>query len=405
MSSDPRPKLRALERFTLPTPDGGFLVLRDPLGVAPMQKIEKDLEPVLDALDGTKTVSQIRQSLSMVHGLVLDPADFDAFVTQLERDGLLEGPGFLALRAAAVEQFEREDVRAPRAAGVLFPDDPEELAALMGRCLPAPHDRVDADRSTRALLTPHHDFEAAAEVLEPCIRDLPSPDAIDVIVLLGTDHASGMRPFAITDKDYATPLGTVTTDYELADRIFTALPETQIEQLRHRDAHSLEFPAVMLRHLYQDRCPRVLPVLCGRAGFQGRDAPAARAALVEAITASVDPARIVWWASAELSHVGPAYGHPDGDTSERLRAMARRQDQRCVHHLVAGRRVELDRLLERSPLELRPSGAAAIELLLDALGPEAGAAEARYAAAEVMPQHGPSVTGWAGLVGARFSWT
>ena len=119
MSSDSRPKLRALERFTLPTPDGDFLVLRDPLGVAPMQKIEKDLEPVLDALDGTKTASQIRQSLSMVHGLVLDPADFDAFVTQLERDGLLEGPGFLALRAAAVEQFEREDVRAPRAAGVL----------------------------------------------------------------------------------------------------------------------------------------------------------------------------------------------------------------------------------------------------------------------------------------------
>ena len=53
--------------------------------------------------------------------------------------------------------------------------------------------------------------------------------------------------------------------------------------------------------------------------------------------------------------------------------------------------------------ELRPSGAATIELLLDALGPGACAEDARYAAAEIRPQRGPSLTGWAGLVGARFS--
>jgi AmmeMemoRadiSam system protein B len=397
-----RPKLRRLERFYLAGETGNNVVLNDPLGIAPLEKLDTDFEVVLDALDGTKTLAQIRQSLTMMHGLSIPPEDLDAFVRQLDAEGFLEGESFSRLQAAAVSAFDRDDCRATSVAGTLYPDDPVALGALLHEVLPDRAGRFQPGGNTRGVLIPHHDFGAARGVLDPTLRQLPEADEVDLVVVLGTDHAPGMRAFAATDKDYDTPLGLVRTDYELADALFEEVPWLSMESLRHRTAHSVEFACVLLRFLYADRCPPILPILCGRTLLGSEAEYRSRDELLAGIATHQGSRRILWWTSAELSHVGDAYGTDQNEEDGRLLDVARTHDARCIQRIKAGDRQALTRALERSPPTVRPSGAAAIDTMTHALGGEVNVDFATYESVQLRFPHLPGLSGWAGLAGIRF---
>ena len=150
MATPERPKLRRLERFYLAGDEDEHVVLSDPLGIAPLEKLDRDFEVVLDALDGTKSIAQIRQSLSMMHGLSIPRADLDDFVAQLDADGFLEGESFSRLQATAVSAFDLSDRRATSVAGTLYPDDPVALGALLHEVLPDSASRTQPGESAGA---------------------------------------------------------------------------------------------------------------------------------------------------------------------------------------------------------------------------------------------------------------
>lgn len=406
MAAPERPKLRRLERFYLPGGEDEHVVLSDPLGIAPLEKLDRDFEIVLDALDGTKSIAQIRQSLSMMHGLSIPRQELDTFVAHLDTDGFLEGESFSRLQAAAVSAFDHNECRATSVAGTLYPDDPSALRTLLTSVLPDPASRIQHASRTRGVLVPHHDFQAAGSVLDPALRDLPNPEDVDLVVVLGTDHAPGMRAFAGTDKDYETPFGTVRTDFELADSLFDKVPWLVAESLRHRTAHSIEFACVLLRYLYEDRCPPMLPILCGRTLLGSDTGYRARDELLAAIAALRGERRILWWASAELSHVGGAYGTTASEDDSRLLKIARTHDARCLERIAANDRHALTRALERAPPTVRPSGAAAIDTITHAfghdVGVEIGVDSSTYESVALSFPHLPGLSGWAGLAGVRF---
>ncbi|MGB1699597.1 MAG: AmmeMemoRadiSam system protein B [Nannocystaceae bacterium] len=402
MAAPERPKLRRLERFYLPGGDDEYVVLSDPLGIAPLEKLDRDFEVVLDALDGTKSVSQIRQSLAMVHGLSIERTDLEDFVAQLNRDGFLEGDAFAQLQATAVATFDDNERRATCVAGTLYPDDPNELRALLGELLPHPERRTSSTGRTCGVLTPHHDFTTAGAVLDQTLRDLPSPADVDLVVVFGTDHAPGMRAFAATDKDYETPLGLVRTDFELADALFDEVPWVVAESLRHRTAHSIEFACVLLRFLYGEQCPPMLPILCGRTLVGSESGYRARDELLSSLTRLTASRRVLWWGSAELSHVGAAYGATENDDAERLLELARTHDTRCIERIKSGDRPSLSRALERAPPQVRPSGAATIDTLTHAFDDSVRVDAASYESVSLQFPHLPGLSGWAGLAGVRF---
>ena len=94
-------------------------------------------------------------------------------------------------------------------------------------------------------------------------RELP-----DFFVILGTGHSGPANNFAITEKDFVTPLGVASTDRdfvaalrEQCDTDFTA------GELAHKSEHSVEFQVVFLQYLYKrlglvERGPSIVPVLC-----------------------------------------------------------------------------------------------------------------------------------------------
>lgn len=392
-----RPKLRNVERIPHDRDGVPHVILRDAMGIADPVAIDAEFVPVLDALDGTRTLAQIRQSLRMTRAIDVPIDDLGAFAAQLEEAGLLEGDAFRRRWLALHDAFLAADVRAPTLAGTLYPDDPEALRQALHDALGTP---AAATTDTTALLVPHGPLELVGHVLRPALTHLPRADTIDVVLMLGTDHHPGLLPCAVLDKGYQTPLGRTVPATDEIDALVRRVPWLDREAIRHRTAHSLEWATLYLQHVWGAAMPPVVPLLCGAATF-GKDG-ALHADLPEVVAALdglVEAGRVLVVAAAELTHAGPAYGRNDLD-AEGLAALADR-DRRVVAAASRGRTTDAVNagadLLEQG----RPSGLATLALLSELVT----SMRARAFDYELVPVTGAAdgPRGWLGCASAHFA--
>jgi len=391
----------AVERIPLdregPTGTEALLVLRDPLGLCEPLAVDRDLAGLLDLIDGTRTVSQLRQSMLMRGEADVSREDLEAFVDALCEAGLLDDDEFRARWLEAHDEFMARERREPWAAGLLFPREADALRALLSQTLPAPEGRMVRGSRTRGVVCPHQPFERAAKVLDATLRELPPADEIDVVVVLATDHHPGMLPFAVTDKGYATPLGAVHADAELVAALDDRLGWIRREEIRHRTGAPIEFAAVMLRWIYGRACPPMLPVLCGRSALGAGEVDHAED-FVAALELQLEGRRVLYWATAELAHAGPAYGGRSLDDASV--ADIRAHDEACLDALIGGKVSRFrQRCLEDVP-HGRPSGAAALDVMVRLLPVGYRAHLGGYDAA---PVDDDPARGRVGMAGVRFS--
>ncbi|MBK7823859.1 AmmeMemoRadiSam system protein B [Nannocystis sp.] len=393
-----RPKLRKLDRTVLRRGDEVLVVLRDPLGISEPAAFAQEATQVLDMLDGQRTPAQLRQSLLLRGRMDLSLEDVLGLLTELGDAGFLDDDRFRGMWEATRREFMASAVRAPRFAGLLYPADPTALRAALRDALPDPAARLQPGSEVIGVLLPYQPIEGrVAALVNTTLQGLPPADALDLVVLLGTDHHPGRLPFAITDKAYDTPLGQVANARAVVDALDRRLPWIRREELRHRESTSLELAALLLRHVYGDACPPVLPVLCGQAALGTGEEETATDAFLATMEHVLEGRRVLWWISAELSHAGPAFGRP-ALAPEGVRALAER-DLGCLDSLCAGRPEQLAaRCLENDDQLGHPSGAAALSTLARLLPVGYRAELVEYLTAR---PPGPD-EGWLGLVGMRF---
>lgn len=382
-----RPRLRKVHRIREPHADGPRIVLYDPLGFADEVAIDAVFEPILDRLDGTRTVRQIRQSLLMSDGPAISTEDLAAFVEDLSAAGLLDDETFRDRAAAAIAEFDAAPVRAPVAPGTVFPADVGQLVRSLGRILSQPPPRIEAGASTCAVVTPDLPPSAVAPLLDATVRALPERDAVDLVVFLGTDPMPGHVPYTVCTKAYATAVGTVPVS-PLVDALLERVPEAGREELRHRRAHTVEIAATYLAWVYGSAPPPALFVLVSRAAVEDQAARDRFLAALESVCAGRRP---LLWGSCALSHTGPAYG-VDVPADQ-----AARSDERMLEAL----RTASPNRLARAARRARPpsSGAGVLSTLLELLPPGSTATAVDYR--QVAPGHG--IEGRVGAVGARFA--
>jgi AmmeMemoRadiSam system protein B len=166
----------------------------------------------------------------------------------------------------------------------------------------------------------------------------------DLFVIFGTCHAGMEHPFALTRKDYASPLGDLAVDRDFVDALATrARQDCFGSELAHRVEHSIELQAVFLRHLFAERDDvRIVPVLAsfaheamhrGRRPDDDPRVPRFLEALAETIAASGQRVAII--AGADLAHVGPRFGDPGPVGSPEL-ALIEREDTVMLESVAAG---------------------------------------------------------------------
>jgi AmmeMemoRadiSam system protein B len=198
------------------------------------------------------------------------------------------------------------------------------------------------DRPVRGVVSPHIDFERGGPSYATTWKAAgqAARDA-DLVVMLGTDHQGESGSITLTRQHYATPYGKLPTSVDLVDRIADALGEHACfdGELNHRSEHSVELSAVWLHHMREGAPVEFLPVLCGSyAGYlDDPDGPEADAT-IERFVAAMEPVlsdrEVLVVASADLSHVGPAFGGEPVDGLER--AKLRLSDSRLIAPVLQG---------------------------------------------------------------------
>ena len=246
----------------------------------------------------------------------------------------------------------------------------------------------------RGVLVPHGPPEVVGSVVDPTLTELPPPDELELIVILGTDHGPGLTPYVATRKAFATPLGVVDNATETFDALQRRVPWIDREEIRHRDAVSIEVAVLYLQQIYGEGCPPILPVLCGQTVLRGRaDGHAAR--FVAALEALTEDRPVLYWGSAELHHAGEAYGRPPLD--EGAAAVLAARDQACLKDLAAARVDALASRCREPHPQGRMSGGAVMTTLASVLGAQSRADVAAHET-KTIPGSASSI----GLAGVRF---
>jgi AmmeMemoRadiSam system protein B len=342
MESDAKtPRFRPLTIFPHEVEGRRVLALKDAEGITErMAMLPPPLVPfLLEMFDGRHTLDQVREEYHRRSGGDRIPeGDLEMLIEQLDEALLLDTPRFRDHYRSLLSEWQRLETRPAMHAGQAYPAEPEQLVTF----LDAFYDGVESPRSPSplaAVAVPHLDLRSGGPTAARALAGLDRAFDGDTVVVLGVGHQHLSQPFALSPKDLSTPLGPLPVNDDLYHRIVEKAGSWILDdEFSHRNEHSIEFAAVLLKHALGDRELSVVPVLCGSlhhllgSGLPPRDDPRI-GAFLETLEEEIGDALL--YASVDLAHMGPYYGDDALLTEDDLERVGRED------------RVALDRLAAR----------------------------------------------------------
>jgi AmmeMemoRadiSam system protein B len=163
----------------------------------------------------------------------------------------------------------------------------------------------------KGLVTPTYDLKQAGPVYAWAYKELQECQQPDVYILIGTAHAGLENLFAVTDKDFETPLGVASVNRPIVNRLKAVAPEFFEEDIAHQSEHAIEFQLPFLQSVI-DKPFTIVPILSSFSALSLND-PTVRSsvdrflcALRETIDISGESVCVI--AAGELAHIGLRYG-------------------------------------------------------------------------------------------------
>jgi AmmeMemoRadiSam system protein B len=349
MSIAEYPCLRAIEAVPVEREGETWVALRDPAGYTPsVIMVPAALLEMVALFDGEHSIVDIQADLMRRHGEIITREHIEILIEALDGHGFLESPSFAARRAAIETEFLAARSRPATHAGGAYADDPVALRAAMDGFFtspdgPGPIAARNGGAPVRGLVAPHIDFHRGGPAYAWAYRDLAERGDADCFVIFGTCHAGMAQPFALTRKDFDTPLGPARVDAEFVDALAARAKQDCFgSELAHRNEHSIEFQAVFLQYLYAGRREiTVVPVLTSfvhealAGGRRPEDDVCVRAfldALAETVAAS--RRKVAFIAGADLAHMGTRFG--DAPVSPAELERIGREDRAMLERVEAG---------------------------------------------------------------------
>ncbi|MFW6108305.1 MAG: AmmeMemoRadiSam system protein B [bacterium] len=343
-----KPKLRPLQAVAVRHEGELMVQLFDPAQLSDHVAIVPEQMVVLLALlDGTRTLADIQGALSRHFGERIPSQQIESVVQQLDEALFLDSDRFADHVRELTEAFRAAPLREATSAGSGYPAEPAALKTHLDELFtaddgPGRPEAGSADGELVGLVAPHIDFARGGPSYARAYKALGDGCDADLFVVLGTAHHGRDALYILTDKDFATPLGTVKTDAGLVHALAEHWDgDPFAEELVHRHEHSVELQLVFLQHLVGDRDIAVVPVLCGAmaqaVGAEGRPSEVAAvadftAALREIIAGSGRKACVI--ASADLAHVGRHFGD-DYALTPQVMGDVERADLKALDHVLS----------------------------------------------------------------------
>jgi AmmeMemoRadiSam system protein B len=324
------PKLRAIDVRPFVRDGQAYLLLRDPLQLTDMAvTIPQQLGPVLMLCDGTRDSGALCAALGIRFGLRVGVGVMEQLVAALDEALLLDNERFIEARERALTEYRQAPFRPSSSAGQSYPADADELRHLLRGYVEGvdEEDGETAPVDVRGIVSPHIDYARGGPVYARVWkRAEEAVKAVDLVVLLGTDHIGEDGVLTLTRQHYRTPFGVLPTACDVVDVLADAVGAEAAfaDELHHRGEHSIDLAAVWLHYVRQEEPCQLVPILCGSFGhFVSGDGEPASApainALVDALRQATEGRRALIVAAADLSHVGPAFGGQPLDLIGRAR--------------------------------------------------------------------------------------
>ncbi len=325
MAAHDCPRLRPLhfQRVSLGGSRTGVALL-DPLGIAadPVVIPGDIFSRLVRRLDGRTPLALLEAELARDADPLLTAVEVRAWIERLDRALLLDGQAFARVRA----DYHARTQRPAALAGLSYPENAAVLTRQLDRFYdgpsgagrPRPLAGPRARVAIQGVLSPHIDFNRGGSTYTWAYRHLVEATDATLFVVLGVAHQATRRRFVLTRQDFATPLGVVSTDRALVDRLADRLgPQVFDDELVHRHEHSVEFQAVFLQHALGAIRPfRILPILVGSFhDLMERDTDpmtdpevSGFVTALRDLVAEQEPGRVAFIGGIDLSHIGPEFG-------------------------------------------------------------------------------------------------
>jgi AmmeMemoRadiSam system protein B len=353
---DAFPRLRPIEAFPVQRDGQTVIYLKDPqnfaspLGISPVGYF------VLTHFDGRHSLLDIQEAYCRQFGDLLLSDELKKFIGLLDTHYYLHSERFLAYHNRVVEEFRRRPTRAPAHVGGVYQSDPVELKRQLDGYFIAPNGPGMPSRKNRgsipkAVVAPHIDFHRGGPAYAWAYKELIEAEGADLYILLGTSHCTGQNPFILTLKHFETPLGTVETDQEFANRLRARCQADLLaDEFLHRGEHSIEFQVLFLKYMAQRRVEwfgqpekafKILPILVSSfhpmvasQRLPEKDPAVGRFLQVLQELASQESRRLCFVAGVDLAHVGRQFGDREPITPDFLK-WVEDEDRLLIERLIA----------------------------------------------------------------------
>jgi len=384
MSSLDRPKLRPVIPRRVEHQGQVFVVLQDSPAVLaqPIMIPHDGFHHIVRHFDGQSTLVEIQARVMRQTGLFLAIKELEELVQRLDAAMLLEGPTF----ASFLESYRQSGKRPAALAGRSYAGTVRALRAQLEQFFVGaggagrPSAPREASGAFRGILSPHIDFQRGGSVYAWSYKELVEQTDADTFVILGVAHQYCQRRFALTRKDFETPLGLVPTDREYVDQIAARVGRDLFEdELSHRTEHSIEFQVVFLQYvLGEGREFSIVPILVGSFHdlIERQADPSADGEINDFIDALRDVERslgrkVAYIGGIDLCHVGPEFGDPVTVAPE-FQEQVRQFDDSMLARAASCDPDGWFRMAAGVGNRLRVCGLAATYTMLRAIGPAQG---------------------------------
>jgi hypothetical protein len=315
--SEEMPKLRnRLEAIPIRRGRELYVALRDLEGLNPETLV---LSPqayfLVTLMDGSNSPVDIQAAYMRKFGDILYREDLDGLLQQLNTHFFLDNDSSRDRMEELITEFHNQPTRPAYHAGLSYEKNPENLRAQLQSFFapenggPGDPNPTEPRRTIVGAMAPHIDIRSGGPCFAYAYKALVEARGFHTCVVLGTGHEPLPHYFALSRKDFETPLGTVQVDTQFIEELSSRCRlELLADEFAHRREHTIEFQALFLRLLLPE--VRIVPLLCSFGVEELEQRSEDIQHMVQALRETLDhyPHSVCLLSSVDLAHIGPRYG-------------------------------------------------------------------------------------------------
>ncbi|MBX3303501.1 MAG: AmmeMemoRadiSam system protein B [Nitrospira sp.] len=311
------PVLRNLQFSPIKQGEDQLVVLWDPSGLS-KEKLVLPLNFffIVQHFDGEHSIPDIGALYLKQFGEFLLPSKVEQLVADLEQKLFLEGERTESARQQVRLEYRQQSKRPAAFAGRSYEADGAKLKRQLDGFFSSgegPDFKPSENRGKliKGLVAPTYDLKQAGPVYAWGYKELQECEQPDVYAIVGTAHAGLENFFAVTDKDFETPLGVVKADRTILDRLKGLVPEYFEEDIAHQSEHAIEFQLPFLQTTV-GKPFSIVPILSSFSAMSLNDSTVRTSvdrfltALQDTLVSSGKTVCVI--AAGELAHLGLRYG-------------------------------------------------------------------------------------------------